>query len=420
MKFIPMLYREPQSKWFAKRGLNWHISVGTFKQEDNIISHTVVHVFDSATQDGKTSAAILQHTLEKLSTLNPGLEKAYLRSDNAGCFHGNDSICSIPSLNKYSRLKINQVDFSDPQGGKSICDRRAAHIKSSIRKYVNEGHNVRNAAEFKEAVSGCNLKSISVVVSVPPPGVNKSDTNTFGSLPKITTLNNFRFHETFMEVFRQYEVGCGKKYSYKSLKLQVQQCQELKVVDSFDRLNMVSTNANQPRHSSSDEHIDDMPSQQIQMLGEDQGRETDLYTCSEPNCTASFSKYGNLLKHLDIGNHRIRLTDQITLSDKSKKQFASRMEEKQINLPSTGTDDICCHTFLNIGWGLKSNRKRKEKTEEQILFLKEKFSTGEKTGCKADPEEVAKEMRSAKTKKRCQTFFKRQFFVSNTDSKLLQ
>ena len=39
------------------------------------------------------------------------------------------------------------------------------------------------------------------------------------------------------------------------------------------------------------------------------------------------------------------------------------MEEKIINLPFTGTDDICCHTFLNIGWG--------EKTEEQILFLKE-------------------------------------------------
>ena len=78
---------------------------------------------------------------------------------------------------------------------------------------------------------------------------------------------------------------------------------------------MVPTNTNQPRHSSSDEPIDDILSQQIQMLGEDQGSETDLYTCSEPNCTASFSKYGNLLKHLDIGNHRIRLTDQITFSN---------------------------------------------------------------------------------------------------------
>ena len=55
MKFISMLYREPQSKWFGQRSINWHISVDTYKESDQRISKTVVHVFDAASQDVGTS-----------------------------------------------------------------------------------------------------------------------------------------------------------------------------------------------------------------------------------------------------------------------------------------------------------------------------------------------------------------------------
>ena len=36
-------------------------------------------------------------------------------------------------------------DFSDPQGGKGVCDRKAATIKGDVGRYVNEGNNVINA-----------------------------------------------------------------------------------------------------------------------------------------------------------------------------------------------------------------------------------------------------------------------------------
>lgn len=39
-------FRESQSKWFAKRGINWHISVGSYIKNGVINSHTVVHLFD--------------------------------------------------------------------------------------------------------------------------------------------------------------------------------------------------------------------------------------------------------------------------------------------------------------------------------------------------------------------------------------
>ena len=43
-------------------------------------------------------------------------------------------------------------DFSDPQGGKGMCDRQAATIKGNVGRYINEGHDVTTAIELKTAI----------------------------------------------------------------------------------------------------------------------------------------------------------------------------------------------------------------------------------------------------------------------------
>ena len=48
--------------------------------------------------------------------------------------------------------KVNHVDFSDPQGRKSSCNRKAAQIKSNVKSSVNEGHLVTNVRELKQAI----------------------------------------------------------------------------------------------------------------------------------------------------------------------------------------------------------------------------------------------------------------------------
>ena len=42
-------------------------------------------------------------------------------------------------------IHVKRVDFSDPQGGKGPCDRKAATIKAHVRRYINEGHDVLTA-----------------------------------------------------------------------------------------------------------------------------------------------------------------------------------------------------------------------------------------------------------------------------------
>lgn len=74
--------------------MNWHITVGTCIINGVLHSHTIVHIFDNANQDAVTSNAILKDSVLKLKEKN--LTKAFIRSDNAGCFHSVDAIFCIP------------------------------------------------------------------------------------------------------------------------------------------------------------------------------------------------------------------------------------------------------------------------------------------------------------------------------------
>ena len=68
MKFMPRKFREPQSDWFAKRGLPWHITVAVRRSEEcnQFESETFVHVFQSCSQDSTVVVSIMQDVLVAL------------------------------------------------------------------------------------------------------------------------------------------------------------------------------------------------------------------------------------------------------------------------------------------------------------------------------------------------------------------
>ena len=59
---------------------------------------------------------------------------------------------SVPATEKAAGVKVAEVSFSDPQGGKGPADRMAATIKGHITRFVNEGNNVTNAKEMEKVV----------------------------------------------------------------------------------------------------------------------------------------------------------------------------------------------------------------------------------------------------------------------------
>ena len=94
---------------------------------------TFVHVFESATAEESSSVlAILHEVFSQLKTIMPQLQTIYILNDNAGCYHCAQTLIIAPQIAKRHDLQISRVDFSEPQGAKGACDRKAATINGRI------------------------------------------------------------------------------------------------------------------------------------------------------------------------------------------------------------------------------------------------------------------------------------------------
>ena len=247
IKFLPVKSREPQSEFFGKRGISWHIIMvmkndatvenqNNISDEDSYVSDdsqeiseqemadlsgensdnniivdkqlkpcfkykVFVHVFDQCTQDSETVVAILNDILCHIKVTDPHIKNVFIRSDNAGCYHSANTLVSAKHASERTGISIRRIDFCDPQGGKGPCDRYAAVIKSNVRRYWNENHNVTTASEFVEAchshkgVKGvhafdCRIEN------------NKLKKSTKCTIKQITNYYNFEYRSKGLLVHR--------------------------------------------------------------------------------------------------------------------------------------------------------------------------------------------------------------------------
>lgn len=208
MKFIPQRFRESQSDWFGKRGISWHISVVVRRISGCLQSQTFVHILESSNQGSASVILIIEHVLRTLKTENPEMHFAYLRQDNAGCYHSASTLLAVPAIQESSGMKVVSVDFSDPQGGKGPADRMSATLKNHIRYYINEGHDVTTAEEMKIALlshGGVGSVRVTVVKLL-----SEQLPLEKAKIPGINKLNNFQFENEGIRVRRAYAIGSGK------------------------------------------------------------------------------------------------------------------------------------------------------------------------------------------------------------------
>ena len=133
MKYLLQHHREQMSEFFGKRGRSWHISaVVTHSQEEGKCQvECFVHLFLTCEQNSFAVMSVIEHLLNTI------INKAFLRSDNAGCYHSGPLILSLPYIGTRSGVIPLRYDFSDPQAGKEICDRKTASMKAHIKRWVN-------------------------------------------------------------------------------------------------------------------------------------------------------------------------------------------------------------------------------------------------------------------------------------------
>ncbi len=88
-----------------------------------------MHVFKSCSQDSTTVVAIIQDALSQLTTIAPKVNTVYLRQDNAGCYHSALTLLSLPTIEKSTGIKIQRIDFSDPQGERGNATEKQLTLK---------------------------------------------------------------------------------------------------------------------------------------------------------------------------------------------------------------------------------------------------------------------------------------------------
>ena len=148
--------------------------------------------FNLVFQDSTAVVLIMDHVLRLLKKQHPEIVSSFFRQDNAGCYHSAEIILSVDFSSKRSGIQINHVDFSDPQGGKSSCDRKAAQIKAHVKR-------LKQAIESRGGVSCLRVTVMDV----------QKRAKSY-KLDGIRKLNNFNFTSDGFTAFRAYDLGPGK------------------------------------------------------------------------------------------------------------------------------------------------------------------------------------------------------------------
>ena len=373
MKFLPLRYRERMSEFFGKRGRSWHVCAVITKKDDKLEVECFVHIFDSCTQNSFAVASIVENLLSTIKKEYPQIDSAFFRSDNAGCYHSGSLLLSLPDIGKRTGIAPLRYDFSDPQSGKDICDRKIAPMKSHIRRWVNEKHDVLTALDMKNALQshgglkGCRAAVVKIDTTV-------ENTSPSNKIPGISLLNNFAFTKKGIRVWRAYNVGLGKVLLYKDLEVLAQGDTSLKVLHGFGT------------------------SVQPGSVSNVQTERAKIFSCSEPTCVLTFKSLAEAEAHMDTGKH-LQDNEIESVYDTVKKSWADRVTKMNVltsegfassvdQAPSTSSKHSA-----EKGWALKTTKRGAKMGERARAFLIEKFTEGASGGQKADANQVAKEMK---------------------------
>ncbi|KAK3109197.1 hypothetical protein FSP39_025224 [Pinctada imbricata] len=345
MKFLPRRFREGQTDWFGKRGINWHIAVTFHKSGDDVKCLTHVHIFDSqVSQDAAITSAVLCDVANDVINLLPEIQKIHVFSDNAGCYK---NTTTMTTLKETLGSMIHTYNFCEAQDGKGPCDRRASHVKSIIKRYVNEGNDVTSALEMKTAIDSKQNGNFKVKVVEEVVNVEKTS-RTQKKIPGISQLHNFEFESDGVRVWQAYGVG--------------------EVTDS---------NADGPQSKK-------------------KKMSATLFDCSNVGCQRSFSTSAALDQHLLLGNCLYHY--EKTLSDRAKVAYGDRVNAihvcKEVQVASEVSSGN--PTSLQLGWASKQKKKKIVFSDKQTKFMRDQFNVGKTTGRKMDPFIVSQDMRSLK------------------------
>uniref|UniRef100_A0A914VWZ7 C2H2-type domain-containing protein n=1 Tax=Plectus sambesii TaxID=2011161 RepID=A0A914VWZ7_9BILA len=436
MKWLPTKARETQKDFFGKKGISWHIAhVLRRSLDDNFEQRTLVHITEQSSQDSETVLAILRHVLKDLK--KSGVNSVILRSDNAGCYHGNKVMATINKISEETNVQIMRYTFSESQAGKSSCDRMASVIKRHLHAYIDQGNDVTQGLDFIKAMESA-VKVNAMKFFVFKLRRTKNDYPSGKPLiPSVSLLNDVTFHGRGIQAKKHSGIGNGKEIDEQHWKGKESNA-KLRILKEDSHPNQTErvewsplqcTRHIVPKRVSNDQPNDEEqycegeelnerqqtrnendPSSASEIIDDDDDEDTlkneekhDYYDCPEPNCVERFATLGYLQPHIIIGKHKFAI-ERKTMRDFALHSFQVNIagnNENRIRLQEPVEEIVNdlelikdpAYEALLQGWALKRPRKRSPFSGKQKDYINAAFDRGtRKKSEKVDSRQLAKQM----------------------------
>ena len=145
---------------------------------------------------------------------------------------------------------------------------------------MSTAEEMKEALESNGGLKGCHASVVEVDTT--------KEENQGTKIPGISVLNNFKFEETGIRVWRAFNIGSGTLLKYKELNVQPQGDTGLKVIQLF-------CSSMQDRGT----------------MGKSRGKNTKkIFSYAETGCILTFASQSELDKHLETGQHKRLLENQ--------------------------------------------------------------------------------------------------------------
>ena len=253
------------------------------------------------------------------------------------------------------------------------------------------------AAEFVEAcLSNNGVKNVNVFECQLTSSSKKNELK----LHDVTKLHNFQFSADSIIVYRAWDVGSGKKLQLNKI-MTVPPKITLLVLIQRSPLSVPCTSriidTRSTGNSADFDEVNDTQDEHSEHIFKSR-----LFYCDDEGCVRRYHRWGNLLRHIAIGNHLRRvensyLTDlamtlyHTKLANVGNQQLLSLELEKNTFDPK----QFAHLSPLIEGWALPTTRSASRLTPKQKQFLMNKFNDGLIRGVRWQPEVVVSEMKNS-------------------------
>ncbi|EGT32202.1 hypothetical protein CAEBREN_30047 [Caenorhabditis brenneri] len=132
-----------------------------------------------------------------------------VKNAQQSCYHSARTLFSLSTIAEKTGVEILRYSFSEPQNGKSSCDRVASQVKRQVREYVDLKNDVTTPEEFFEAVTARPLRGVSYYLA----DLNDRDSSKKkpATITGMSGLYDFEIDRYYLTARRYFGIGDGIK-----------------------------------------------------------------------------------------------------------------------------------------------------------------------------------------------------------------